>query len=191
MKSWLKRIAMAIGGVVVAALLLALVAPKAVHAIVSTLVTVANTSSNPVPARDVDNSANFPFSGQICVGDPTFCQGVPEEFRVPAVTSTGINVKRLVVETTSGVCTDLVGGTNLIAGVGLSVYPPPTDNTGDFSNQVLLPAISTKPGFAVFGGPIRLYASPGATITQGESGVTTQFAKGGCFQWVTGYLVPQ
>jgi hypothetical protein len=191
MKSWLKRIAMAIGGVVVAALLLALVAPKAVHAIVSTLVTVANTSSNPVPARDVDNSANFPFSGQICLGDTTFCKGVPEEFTVPAVTSTGIGVKRLVVETTSGVCTDPDGGNNLIAGVGLLAYPPPPDNTGDFSNQVLLPVFSNKPGFFIFGGPIRLYASPGATITQGESGVTAAFSRGGCYQWVTGYLVVQ
>src|SRR5664279_2386824 len=61
MKNWLKRIAMAIGGVVVAALLLALVAPRAVHAIVSTLVTVANTSSNPVPTLSVDNPAKRPF----------------------------------------------------------------------------------------------------------------------------------
>ncbi len=60
MKNVLKRIAMGVGGVVIVALLLALVAPKAVHAIVSTLVTVANTSSNPVPVENVKQAAaNF------------------------------------------------------------------------------------------------------------------------------------
>jgi hypothetical protein len=53
MMNVLKRIAMGIGGVVVVTLLLALAAPKAVHAIVSTLVTVVNTSSNPVVVQNV------------------------------------------------------------------------------------------------------------------------------------------
>jgi len=56
----LRRIAMAVGGTVVVALVIGLVAPKTVHALVSALVTVANTSSNPVPAQEVKESrANF------------------------------------------------------------------------------------------------------------------------------------
>ncbi len=63
MKNVLNRIAMGVGGVVIVALLLALVAPKAVHAIVSTLVTVANTSSNPVPVQDTkDNYITLSFN---------------------------------------------------------------------------------------------------------------------------------
>ena len=56
----LRRIAMAIGGTVVIALVIGLAAPKTVHALVSALVTVANTSANPVPAQEVKESrANF------------------------------------------------------------------------------------------------------------------------------------
>lgn len=53
----LKKVAMVISGVMVAAVLLALAAPKAVHAIVSTLVTVANTAANPVITQSGDNHA--------------------------------------------------------------------------------------------------------------------------------------
>jgi hypothetical protein len=57
MKSMAKRMAGIIGGVTIAAFLLTLAAPKAVHAIVSTLVTVSNTAANPVPIRAADNPA--------------------------------------------------------------------------------------------------------------------------------------
>jgi hypothetical protein len=51
---------MGLGTVLLLALSLQLVAPKAVHAVVSTLVTVANTSSNPVPSTNVkDSAANY------------------------------------------------------------------------------------------------------------------------------------
>lgn len=63
MKSVLKRVAMGVGGVVLAALLLSFASPKVVHAIVSTLVTVANTSSNPVPVQDTkDNYITLSFN---------------------------------------------------------------------------------------------------------------------------------
>src|SRR5271154_3686295 len=52
MKNLAKRMVTVIGGVAIAAFLLTLAAPKAVHAIVSTLVTVANTTANPVPVDD-------------------------------------------------------------------------------------------------------------------------------------------
>jgi hypothetical protein len=51
----LQRFLMGLGTVLLLALSLQLVAPKAVHAVVSTLVTVANTASNPVP---VDTTAD-------------------------------------------------------------------------------------------------------------------------------------
>lgn len=56
----LRRIAMAIGGTVVVALVLALAVPRAAHAVLSALVTVTNTPANPVPAQEVKESrSNF------------------------------------------------------------------------------------------------------------------------------------
>ena len=57
MMSVLRRIAMGMGGTVVVALVIGLAAPKTVRAVVSTLVTVANTSANPVPTQAMDNPA--------------------------------------------------------------------------------------------------------------------------------------
>ena len=51
----LQRFLMALGMVLLLAVSLQLFIPKAVHAVVSTLVTIANTSANPVP---VDTSAD-------------------------------------------------------------------------------------------------------------------------------------
>jgi len=60
MKNILRRILEAISGVVVVALLLTLAMPKTVHGVVSTLVTIVNTSANPVPTQSVKQSeANF------------------------------------------------------------------------------------------------------------------------------------
>jgi hypothetical protein len=54
MMNVVRRIVVGIAGVVLVALALELFAPKAVHAVVSTLVTVSNTSGNPVPTMAVD-----------------------------------------------------------------------------------------------------------------------------------------
>lgn len=50
----IRRMVVGLAGIVVVALAFSLVAPKAVHAIVSTLVTVTNGSGNPVPTVAVD-----------------------------------------------------------------------------------------------------------------------------------------
>lgn len=50
----LRRIVVGLAGIVVVALVMELAAPKAVHALVSTLVTVSNTTAQPVPTMAVD-----------------------------------------------------------------------------------------------------------------------------------------
>jgi len=56
----LRRIAMAIGGTVVVALVLALAVPRSAHAVFSALVTVVNTPKNPVPVQAAKESrVNF------------------------------------------------------------------------------------------------------------------------------------
>ena len=60
MKKWIYKAAAGIAGVLFVASVMTLVAPKTVHALVSALVTVANTSANPVPAQEVKESrSNF------------------------------------------------------------------------------------------------------------------------------------
>jgi len=59
-KKFLYKAGAGIAGVLFVALVMSLVAPKTVQAMVSALVTIANTSANPVPAQEVKESrANF------------------------------------------------------------------------------------------------------------------------------------
>jgi len=82
----LRRIAMAIGGTVVVALVLTLAVPRAAHAVLSALVTVTNTSANPVPAQEVKESrANFvtlSFNGSGY--DEVLPNGSKSVFAIPA-----------------------------------------------------------------------------------------------------------
>ncbi|MGB8540931.1 MAG: hypothetical protein WCD49_04760 [Candidatus Acidiferrales bacterium] len=48
-----KNVLMAVGAMVLAAMLLSVMAPKAVHAVTATMVEVVNTTSNPVPSQDI------------------------------------------------------------------------------------------------------------------------------------------
>jgi hypothetical protein len=89
MMNVLRRIAMGIGGVVIAVLLLALAAPKAVHAIVSTLVTVANTSSNPVPMQQIKQSTNNYLTLQWDISNQVYDQLLPDGTSTPFVIPAG------------------------------------------------------------------------------------------------------
>jgi hypothetical protein len=55
---FLKSLLMGTGGVVLAGLLLALLAPKAVHAVVATAVQVVNTSASPAITEDTSRQAS-------------------------------------------------------------------------------------------------------------------------------------
>jgi hypothetical protein len=63
-----KSILTGTGAVVLAGLILALLAPRAAHAIAATAVQVENTRSTPVPNQDVDIAARHPYTAQ-CVMD--------------------------------------------------------------------------------------------------------------------------
>jgi hypothetical protein len=62
---FVQRLLMGIGGLAAAAALLAVLAPKAAHAVTATLVEVVNTRSTPVPNQDVDAPGRHPYS-QTC-----------------------------------------------------------------------------------------------------------------------------
>src|ERR1700690_1584767 len=65
-----KRILMFVGFVVLAAILTSVLAPKATHALVATLVQVSNTPSSPVPNRDVDSPAHATVVPLGCFASP-------------------------------------------------------------------------------------------------------------------------
>jgi hypothetical protein len=121
----LQRFLMGLGTVLLLALSLQLVAPKAVHAVVSTLVTVANTATNPVASRNVDNPATYPFSANLCINVNSFCDpSLSQVFVVPAATSTGVQVKRLVLQGVSGDCQGDPATTALLDGIQISSFAP-------------------------------------------------------------------
>ncbi len=109
MRDIAKRLFTIVGGLTITALVLILAAPKTAHAIVSTLVTVANTTTNPVPTQAVDNPAKTPFaaSGSCSVSGNT-CSA-SDFFAVPV----GMTA---VVQDVSGQCR--------ISPAGLASIPP-------------------------------------------------------------------
>jgi hypothetical protein len=58
----IRKAVTALGGIFLAALLIAALAPKAARGIAATLVQVANTTSNPVPNQDVQQPAHHVFT---------------------------------------------------------------------------------------------------------------------------------
>lgn len=65
-----KNLLMGLGAVVLAAMLLVVAAPKAVHATVAALVQVVNTASNPVPTLEADAATAFVVTAFCNFGAP-------------------------------------------------------------------------------------------------------------------------
>lgn len=63
MKKWFYKAGAGIAGVLFVASAMTLVAPKTVHAVVSALVTVANTSANPVPISNMEDPGRIAYEG--------------------------------------------------------------------------------------------------------------------------------
>ena len=169
MKEWFYKAGAGIAGVIFVASAMALFAPKAVHAVVSALVTVANTPANPVVNRDVDNPARLGFQGFAEI------DGSSASINVPSTTPTGAPVRELVIEEISGACQ---GSTN-------QIFLSPTTNgvTSSFLFQ-------TVPGVGLFTSVIptqsvRLYADATEPIVLQEE------ATASCSVSISGYLVTQ
>ena len=149
----LRKAVTTLGGVFLAALLITALAPRAVRGITATIVEVTNTSANPVPTVSAD--ANFPYEALICVGEecPLPSPGAAT-FTVPTTTTTGVPVKRLVIEDVDATNCELMDGAVF---VGL-VQPPSADNNG-------LSGFGEMQSFffAKQRATVRIYANPGAT----------------------------
>src|ERR1035437_9351622 len=100
----LQRFLMGLGTVLLFALSLQLIAPRAVHAVVSTLVTVANTAANPVITQAADNPARTAVALQcLAIGttgnEQTGCALTTGQTSTPFEIPAG---QRLVIEYING-----------------------------------------------------------------------------------------
>jgi hypothetical protein len=161
----MKRLFISVVTVALLAMLFAVAAPKAVHAIVATLVQVTNTSANPVPTVATDNPALQPFAHTYGVYGP-----LDHTFQVPAA-------KTLVIEQVEVSCFQIVLP-SVVVGVttgGVQNYttlfpaPAPGDNTNWGLTQM-----------------VRFYADGGTTVTfQGPQTGGADY----CGSTIIGYLV--
>jgi hypothetical protein len=150
-----------LGGIFLAALLITALAPKAAHGIAAALVQVANTSANPVPTVSAD--ANFPFEALLC-GD---CSSRPGSFSVPSVTTTGVPVKRLVIEDVNAQC-QFPPTPTPAPGLIVLALPFSADSTNTSEDEPnMFPAfnLTVGAGGAYGHAIVRMYADPLAQVS--------------------------
>jgi len=177
---------MGLGGIVLGALLLALAEPKAAHAVVSALVTVGNTSANPVPTFDSGDR----FQADVCSASgpvtaaTSFCgTNSSANFLVPTSTASGATVKRLIVDNVSGICSNYNNPALFIKTVRLiGQFVPDSVPNGESGAVHYLPIVAAPysytngPGFGpalnnvpetdyAFGQSTRFSFNPGDTVS--------------------------
>jgi hypothetical protein len=170
----LQRFLMGLGTVLLVALALQLVAPKAVHAVVSTLVTVANTAANPVPI-DADADARNTVVLYSIPNVNSFASLEANQFfdsvtGNPYVVPTG---KRLVVDDVSAeVLTSAANPPSLSLFVGLTADGPPDFAPIQYTAFIPLgqPAQRANGFSFVAHEKTHLVAGPGAILQSGQLG---------------------
>ena len=176
-----KRVLMFLGLVVLVAAVVSVLAPKATHALVATLVQVANTSANPAIIRDTDNSGRGNIQNPNCQAFSTpglaaavFCS---PSYTVPAG-------QRLVIEQLEANCSTPEGN---------NLNQPVVDLTVGGNENFHVFALTSQGNFQgltrfVQNQQVRYYADPGTALnfsvdTSDQSGLTQ------CNFEVNGYLI--
>lgn len=167
--NFLKRLLVGVGGFALAAMLLAMLAPKAAHAVVSTMVTVVNAPSQPVFTVATDNPALQPFQ---FTANGDF---VDFSFTVPSG-------KTLVMEQVMVAC--------ISNGTTLTTFPTDfrlfTTAGGTPASYIFAPTVFSTLELVV-NQVTRLYADPQTTVFIGEGGGVP--AGTSCGVSVSGHLV--
>ena len=170
----LKQALAVFGTVLLFAVILTIVTPKAAHAVVATLVEVANTSANPVAVTQGAELATEPFATMLCEDDSSgsLCAGTgavleeipPSSFTVPSTDSAGHPVKALVIQFVSGQCN--------AAAVALVTTVPANGVNGvtKMANILTLVAQPSVSGTSTTTGPnvdqmTSIVAGPGSTVS--------------------------
>lgn len=188
-----KRFLMVAGAMLLSGLLVAMLAPRAAHAVVSTLVTVVNSVAvvNPttsggaiqgVVTEETDGASRQPVAfhcgGQSLSGVSGFVPCVPQSYTVP----TG---KRLVMEFLDSFC--FVPSSSNIDLISLNVT---TGGVSIFRNfaaiRQALPDTTARFDLAQ---PLRLYADPGTDVTPAFQ-TDDSTGSAGCNIQFSGYLEP-
>ena len=172
-----KRLLMGVGAVALAAMLLSVTAPKAVHATVAALVQVVNTSADPVPTYD----SGTRFQADVCdaAGSVSVASGycgstASRTFVVPSVTSAGAAVKRLVVDNVAGFCASFNNPTVFIKLVTLSgAFVPDSVPNGDSGPAHWVPIVGPAYSYVNNPGGPPLGNVPETDYSYGQ---TTHFA---------------
>lgn len=162
----LRKILVGLGSIVVVALVLALAAPKTVHALVSALVTVSNTAANPVPTIGAEAGRAFVVGNGCLFTGATSCFVIPV-YTVPAG-------ETAVIESGSYTCS-LNTGTALTS-VSMSFTGP----GGKLASVNFSPVSSGSQNIKTYAGPGDIDAAFDTSGSQAS----------GCNFTVSGYLVP-
>jgi|ERR1700722_1416892 hypothetical protein len=123
----LKQVLAALGILMVVAIFVVLVTPKATHAIVATLVHVVNDGSSPIPIFAVDPQHGFTAQGT-CIFDTNTVCSIPSLYNVPAG-------QTAVIELVSGWCVVPNGVTSVVSSLGFQYLSFP----------ITVPLIGTTP----------------------------------------------
>jgi hypothetical protein len=186
--NFVRKTATTLGGIFFAVLLIAALAPKATQGVAAALVQVTNTASNAVPTED--GPGNFPFVAAGLCAEPegkSECGNLQAGFSVPATTSTGAAVKRLVIEDLTASCsidTGSVISTRIIVSL-------PADNVDALNRgitQYFFPVTTVGGGFGVAHSPARIYADPGTGIGASLVGSFAAGSGGSCLMYLSGHL---
>lgn len=153
-----KRLLMVFGAVMLAGMVGVILTPKAAHALVATLVQVANTSANPVPVTNADE----PFAGMCNMPFFEF-PGISETCNVSAPAG-----KRLVIDGAS-IVVDYTGHVEFLAliytsgGMQQAFVFPATDGgqSADASSDLFVGNVQLKISVDA-GTSIECLATPGA-----------------------------
>ena len=152
----------------------AVIGPQAVHAVVATLVQVANGPTNPVPNADVNAPGEEPFQTILCQSVGTGICFEPSSFVVPATTSDGLSVKRLVIEYVSVRCLQSV--VTGLAPVLTTLMNENSVNSTVYGGTMYLP-LTPSPGATsndfVSSVTAREYADPGTAVGAGIFGTVS------------------
>jgi hypothetical protein len=178
-----KRVLMFLGSVVLAAALVSVLAPKATHALVATLVQVANTTANPVPNSDVDNPGRATLVVTACNANSTSNDssssqiGCISDYTVP-----GGN--RLVIQQVEANCATPTGQSLVQTGMLVST------NGNQFVHQLPLLNEGAYVGIASFMNDlaVHFYADPGSTL-RFDTYITDTTDKTDCVFTASGYLI--
>jgi hypothetical protein len=172
-----KSILTGTGAVVLAGLILALLAPKAAHALAATAVQVMNTTSTPVPNQDVDAAGRSPFAQLCSAASSSSCTLSPA---VPAG-------REFVVETISAfmATSAAFNGIAPLFSIGnVETHGMLLNAGGNPSFVTMLPPVGNS-GFSATMIPITIYEDSGNTPQVNFAGPAPVF----CSSTLTGHLV--